>query len=90
MLYMIVERFKNRDAAPVYRRYREQGRLANENTEYVASWVDEDLATCFQVMKAKSRQDIDDWISHWDDLVDFEVIPVLTSDEALQKISPLL
>jgi hypothetical protein len=27
MLYMVIERFKNGDAAPVYRRFRERGRL---------------------------------------------------------------
>jgi len=31
MLYMIIESFKNRDPVPVYRRFRDQGRLAPES-----------------------------------------------------------
>jgi len=49
---MIVERFRNRDPGPVYRRFREQGRLAPEGLQYVSSWVDEKLEICFQLMEA--------------------------------------
>lgn len=50
MLYMIVEDFRGGDAGPVYRRFRERGRLASPGLDYVASWVTEDLARCCQVM----------------------------------------
>ena len=43
MLYMVVEIFKNRDAVPVYKRFRESGRLAPDGLKYVSSWVDERL-----------------------------------------------
>jgi uncharacterized protein DUF3303 len=39
MLYMIVERFCGGDAVPVYRRFRDHGRLAPEGLRYVDSWV---------------------------------------------------
>ena len=39
MLYMIIERFKSGDPVPVYRRFRERGRLAAEGLNYVNSWV---------------------------------------------------
>jgi hypothetical protein len=87
---MVVERFRNGDAIPVYRRFRDQGRLAPEGLTYVASWVSSDLTTCFQIMEAEDRALLDTWISRWADLVEFEVVPVLTSAEAVAVVTPRL
>jgi hypothetical protein len=87
---MVVERFKNRDALSVYRRFREQGRLAPEGLTYVSSWVDERFQRCFQIMETDDRNLLDQWISNWSDIVDFKVIPIMTSQEAMRKISPHL
>ena len=87
MLYMVVERFKNQDALPVYRRFRERGRLAPEGLIYISSWVDERFQCCFQVMKADDRSLLDRWIANWSDIVDFEVFPVMTSEDAAEKLS---
>ncbi len=88
MLYMIIEHF--RDAVPVYRRFRDSGRLMPEGVSYVASWVTQDLTRCYQVMECSDRALLDDWMSHWRDLVRFEVVPVITSSEARDIISPRL
>jgi hypothetical protein len=90
LLYMIVERFRNGDAAPVYRRFREQGRMAPEGLKYLSSWVDDKLALCFQLMEADERAPLDQWMANWDDLADFEVHQVMTSQQAQEKIAPLL
>jgi len=90
MLFMIVETFKNKDAAPVYRRFRERGRLAPEGLSYVSSWVDEKLEICFQLMETDDRALLDAWIANWEDLVDFEVYPVMSSAAAVERISPHL
>jgi len=90
MLFMIVETFKNKDAIPVYRRFRDRGWLAPEGLTYVSSWVDENLERCFQLMETDDRALLDQWIASWDDIVDFEVYPVISSKEAAEKISPLL
>jgi hypothetical protein len=89
-LYMVVEHFKNQDALPVYRRFREQGRMAPDGVTYVSSWVDEKFQRCYQVMETHDRRLLDQWMSRWSDLVDFEVFPVLTSKEAAEKIAPRL
>ena len=89
-LYMVVEHFKNKDAVPVYRRFRDQGRLAPEGLVYISSWVDHQFERCYQVMEAESPALIDEWIAKWSDLVDFEVYPVITSKEAAEKIAPQL
>ncbi len=87
---MVVEHFKNHDALPVYRRFREQGRLAPEGLIYVSSWVDEKFHRCFQLMKAEDRSLLDQWIANWSDIVDFEVFPVMTSQDAAEKLTPYL
>ena len=87
-LYMVVERFRNHNAAAVYRRFRESGRMAPEGLLYVSSWVDEKLDRCFQLMETHERRLLDQWMANWNDLVEFEVIPVITSQEAAERIGP--
>ena len=86
-LFMVVEHFRNGDAAPVYQRFRERGRLAPEGVTYVGSWVDEPMTKCFQVMETADRALLEQWMSAWSDLVDFEVHPVVTSTEAAQRMA---
>jgi hypothetical protein len=87
-LYMIVERFK--DAPAVYRRFRESGRMAPEGLVYLSSWVDEQFERCFQLMETHDRSLLDEWIAKWSELTEFAVRPVMTSQEAAEKIRPLL
>lgn len=88
MLYMVIEHFRNGDPAPVYQRFREQGRLAPEGLRYVSSWVTRDLKHCYQVMETDDPALLREWISRWEDLVEFEVIPVVTSAEASAAVTP--
>ena len=89
-LYMLVEHFKNKDAVPVYRRFRDRGRMVPEGLIYVSSWVDQKLECCYQLMETGDRVLLDEWMANWSDLIDFEVHPVVTSKEAVEKIAPLL
>ncbi len=84
---MVVERFRNGDAAPVYRRFREHGRMAPEGLAYISSWVTEDLSTCYQLMETADRALLEDWMRNWTDLVEFEVHPVMTSQEAAERVA---
>jgi len=86
MLYMVVEHFKDGNAVPVYRRFRDKGRMAPEGLVYVSSWVDQRLERCYQLMETHDRALLDEWMASWSDLVDFEVHPVVTSKEAAEKI----
>ncbi|MCU1238066.1 MAG: hypothetical protein JWP63_6033 [Candidatus Solibacter sp.] len=88
MTYMIVEHFK--DAVPVYRRFRDRGRLAPEGLRYLSSWVDESLSRCYQLMEADDPSLLNQWIANWSDLVDFEVHPVISSADAAARIAPRL
>jgi hypothetical protein len=82
MLVMVIERFRNRDAKAVYVRARDQGRMLPPGVRYVASWVETNFDRCFQVMECASLADLEAWADRWRDLVAFEFVPVLTSDEA--------
>lgn len=90
MLYMVIEHFKNNDAVAVYRRFRDHGRMAPDNLNYVSSWVDENLERCYQVMETDDRALLDQWIAKWSDLVDFMIHPVITSKEAATRVTPRL
>lgn len=87
---MIIEHFKNQDPVPVYRRFQDRGRLAPEGLQYVSSWVDEELQRCFQLMETDHREYLDEWLANWNDLVEFEVYPVISSKEAAEKVSSFL
>lgn len=89
MLYMIVETFRNKDPRPIYARFAEKGRMAPDGLTYISSWIDDKMETCFQVMETDDRALIDEWIAKWDDIVSFEVLPVFTSAETVQRVADL-
>ena len=82
MHYVIIEHFRNGDAASVYRRFRERGRMAPDGLRYVSSWVTQDFRRCYQVMECDDPALLDTWMAHWRDLIDFEIIPAMPSSEA--------
>jgi len=86
---MVLENFKGNPAA-VYRRFREQGRLAPEGLKYINSWVTSDVQRCYQVMECDDPALLYAWIDRWKDIVDIEVVPVITSTEAAAAIAPQL
>ena len=88
MHYLIIEHF--RDPVPVYRRFRDQGRMNAPGLTYVSSWITEDLRRCYQIMETPDRRLLDEWIAKWSDLVDFEVMPVLASAEVQAALAPRL
>jgi hypothetical protein len=90
MLFMVVENFRNGDPLPVYRRFRDRGRLMPDGVVYVNSWVTQDLTRCFQIMECESRALLDGWLENWKDLVDFEVAAVVSSSEARAAVEPRL
>jgi len=78
---MVVEHFKDHNPAPVYKRFADQGRMMPDGLNYVNSWIEVGMDRCFQVMECDDVALLQEWISKWGDLVDFEVVPVVTSAE---------
>jgi len=79
MLFMVIERFHDGDPQPVHERFVRRGRMVPDGVAYHASWIDPERARCFQLMEADGAAALEPWISAWSDIVDFEVVPVLTS-----------
>jgi hypothetical protein len=88
MLFMVIEHFKDGDPKPVGDRFRRNGRMLPEGVIYHASWIDSPNVQCFQVMEAPDRKSLNPWIAAWDDLVDFDVVPVQTSAEFWATVQP--
>jgi hypothetical protein len=87
MLYMVIERFKEDAASKIYARFRERGRMMPAGLEYVSSWIDSNYTICFQLMRSDDRALFDTWMDEWKDLMDFEIIPVRTSAEAVEAMA---
>jgi hypothetical protein len=89
MQYLVIETFRNHDPVPVYGRFRERGRMAPDGLQYIGSWITEDLTRCYQVMECADRALLDEWMARWSDLIDFEVLPVLSTAEVQARITTL-
>ncbi len=86
MLFMVIEHFRPGRAPEIYRRFRNQGRMAPDGLRYISSWVDLNFKRCFQMMEADDEALFREWTANWDDLIDFEIVPVRTSAEAAAAI----
>jgi hypothetical protein len=84
MLFMVIERFK--DAKTIYRRMRERGRMLPEGLKYVESWTEANYSRCFQLMECADASLLHKWVIQWQDLVDFEIVPVVASKQAAKMI----
>ena len=84
MLFMVIERFRNRDAKAVYNRYREKGRMMPDGLKYLGSWTETNFDRCFQLMESRDQSLFENWIAQWKDLVEFEIVPVMTGAEAAE------
>lgn len=84
---MVIERFKNGQPRPVYERAAADGRMMPDGLRYVDSWVEANFARCFQLMECDDLTLLMTWIARWSDLVDFEVVPVVTSPEARAAVT---
>jgi hypothetical protein len=79
MLFMVIERFNNRDAVPIYARLREHGRALPEGLRYIDSWVECNFDRCFQLMECDDAVSLQRWVLQWRDLVSFEIVAVSPS-----------
>ena len=88
MHFMVIERFRNQDAKPVYRRLREKGRLMPDGLAFVSSWVAADLTRCFQVIECNDVTLLQRWVAEWSDLIDFEIVAVVPGKATVEAFAP--
>lgn len=86
MLFMIIERFHPGKVKELYKRFEKKGRMMPEGLNYINSWINHEVTVCYQVMETDEKDKLHQWINNWSDLSDFEIIPVLTSAQAKEKI----
>ena len=90
MLFMVIERFRERDARAVYRRLRDQDRGTPAGLRYVDSWIEANFERCFQIMECEDARLLQEWVAFWSDLVEFEIVPVVPSADTRALIEPRL
>jgi len=81
MLFMVIERFRNRNAAAVYDRFAEKGRMMPDGLKYVDSWVEASFERCFQLIECDDVRLMQQWVACWNDLVELEIVPVSASKD---------
>ena len=90
MQFMVIERFKGRDARAVYRRLREEGRRLPEGLKYAGSWIEANFGRCWQLMECDDARALQRWVAGWSDLIEFEIVPVVPSADVRALMEPLL
>lgn len=83
---MIIERFHTGKVKELYQRFAEKGRMLPNGVHYINSWINDTVTVCYQVMEAESPGQLQQWIRQWNDLADFEVVPVISSAQAREKV----
>jgi hypothetical protein len=87
MLFMVIERFRPGNAKAIYNRSRDHGRMLPDGLRYVDSWVEASLGRCFQLMDCDDPRLFQDWVTRWEDLVEFEIVPVVPSKQTAETIN---
>jgi hypothetical protein len=91
MLFMIVERFKDQDMLPAYKKLREGGRMLPDGLTYIDSWVESNFGRCFQLMECDDLRLLQEWILRWRGSgTTFEIVPVVSSKETRDVVAPYL
>lgn len=91
MLFMIIERFRDNDMLPIYKRIRDEGRMFPEGLTYINSWVEPNFSRCFQLMECEDLRLLQEWILGWRGSgTTFEIVPVLSSKETQAVVTPFL
>jgi hypothetical protein len=87
MLFMVIERFKDRDPRPIYKRLRKKGRTMPAGLTYVASWIEANFDRCWQVMECDDARLLQQWALEWHDLGTFEIVPVAASKDVQELMA---
>jgi hypothetical protein len=90
MLFMVIERFKDRDAKAVYRHFRDHGRGVPDGLSYVGSWIETNFDRCFQLMECDDAKLLQQWVLFWSEHVEFEIVPVVPSADTRAVVERFL
>ncbi len=83
---MVIERFHPDKVKALYERFDQKGRLLPNGVKYLDSWIDVNVEICYQLMESESVEKLQEWVSYWEDLADFEIVPIISSEKARKKV----
>ena len=84
----VIEKFRETSVRKIYERFEKRGRMMPDGLKYVDSWIQADFSGCFQLMECDDAALFQQWIANWEDLMEFEVIPVTASAQARNSAAP--
>jgi Protein of unknown function (DUF3303) len=91
MLFMVIERFRDNDMVPIYRKLREGGRMLPDGLKYIDSWVEPNFSRCFQLMECDDLRLFQEWALQWRGSgVIIEIVPVVPSKDTREVVAPHL
>ncbi|MFL6623700.1 MAG: DUF3303 domain-containing protein [Sulfurifustis sp.] len=91
MLFMLIERFRDNDMLPIYKRVRDGGRKLPDGLKYVDSWVEPNFSRCFQLMECDDLRLFQEWVLQWRGLgATIEIVPVVSSKDTREVVAPYL
>jgi uncharacterized protein DUF3303 len=91
MLFMVIERFRDNDMVPVYRKLRDSGRTLPDGLKYVDSWIEPNFSRCFQLMECDDPRLFQKWVLEWRGLgMTVEIVPVVPSKDTREVVAPHL
>jgi hypothetical protein len=91
MLFMLIERFRDNDMLPIYKKVRDEGRMLPEGLTYLDSWVEPNFSRCFQLMECNDLRLLQEWALQWRGSgATFEIVPVVSSKETREVVAPWL
>ena len=86
---MVIEDYR-KGPEPVYERAAARGRMLPDGLRYLDSWVvdNSSLDRCYQLMETDDPALFEEWCANWQDLVSFEIVPVIPSRQTAARINP--
>jgi hypothetical protein len=91
MFFMVIERFRDNDMVPIYKRLREGGRMLPDGLKYIDSWVEPNFSRCFQLMECDDLRLFQQWVLQWRGFgATIEVVPVVPSKDTREVVAPYL
>ena len=74
--FMVVEHFREGCWNAAYERFNSRGRMLPSGLNYLNSWPNRERLVCYQLMETNTPELFDLWFTYWDDLVEFELVPI--------------
>jgi len=92
MLFMVIERFRDDDMIPIFKKLRDAGGMMRPaGLKYIDSWVEPNFGRQFQLMECDDLRLFQEWVLGWRGSgVTIEIVPVVSSAQTREVVTPHL